>query len=233
MVPEESPNTGRRVRLALAAVIVFGLIAFSAFAIGRLSGNPGTPSTTSAEAGFSRDMQVHHNQAVEMSLIVRNLTDNAEIRLLAYDIATSQGNQSGQMLGWLNSWQLPQAEAEPSMTWMTRPPVTGSAGHEGMEGMDGMDGGNAAGTIHEPGAPMPGLATFEQMQGLTALTGVDAERYFLELMIAHHEGGVLMAEAVLERSNERVVVDLASSIIAAQSSEIRYMTELLAERNTG
>ena len=124
MVPEKSPSDSRRLRLTLAAVIVVAIIAFSAFAIGRLSGTTGTPSTTSAEAGFSRDMQVHHNQAVEMSLLVRDLTDDAAIRLLAYDIATSQSNQSGQMLGWLNSWQLPQAEAEPSMTWMTRPPIT-------------------------------------------------------------------------------------------------------------
>lgn len=228
MVPEKSPSDSRRLRLTLAAVIVVAIIAFSAFAIGRLSGTTGTPSTTSAEAGFSRDMQVHHNQAVEMSLLVRDLTDDAAIRLLAYDIATSQSNQSGQMLGWLNSWQLPQAEAEPSMTWMTRPPITGSTGHEGMDMDDA-----AGGTMHEPGAPMPGLATFEQIEQLRSLSGVDAERYFLELMIAHHEGGVLMAEAVLERSSERVVVNLAASIVKAQSSEIQLMTDLLAERSAG
>jgi uncharacterized protein (DUF305 family) len=225
MAQVESLNDRRRLRLILAAVIVAVLLAFSAFAVGRLGVATGTPTNTSAEAGFSRDMQVHHNQAIELSLIVRDLTDDAAVRLLAYDIATSQGNQSGQMLGWLNSWGLPQAEAEPSMTWMTRPPITGSAGHDGMT----MDAG-ADGTMHELGAPMPGLATFEQREQLKSLTGVDAERYYLELMIAHHEGGVIMAEAVLERSNERVVVDLASSIVKAQSTEIQLMTDLLAER---
>jgi uncharacterized protein (DUF305 family) len=223
MDQERSPDVGRRLRLTVAAVIVAVLIIFSAFAVGRLAGNPGTPSTTSAEAGFARDMQAHHNQAVELALIVRDLTDNEEVRLLAYDMATSQSNQSGQMLGWLNSWGLPQAESEPSMTWMTRPAIGQVTGHEGMSGM-------TSESDHTPGAPMPGLATFAQTQQLSTLTGVAAERYFLELMIVHHEGGVLMAEALLERSNERVVVDLASGVVKAQSSEIRYMRELLAER---
>jgi len=226
MVQAKSPSDGRRLRLTLAAVIVVALIGFSAFATGRLTGNPGTPSNTSAEAGFSRDMQVHHNQAIEMSMIVRDLTDGPDVRLLAYDIATSQGNQSGQMLGWLNSWGLPQAEAEPSMTWMTRPPITGGTGHDGMD-MDDTDNG----IVHEPGAPMPGLATAEQMATLKTLTGLEAETYFLELMIAHHQGGVLMAEAVLERSSERVVVDLATSMAKAQTSEIQLMNDMLAERS--
>jgi uncharacterized protein (DUF305 family) len=219
-----SPNDGRRLRVALAAVIVVSVVGFAAFAVGRLTGNTGTPSTTSAEAGFSRDMQVHHNQAIEMSLIVRDLTDDADVRLLAYDIATSQGNQSGQMLGWLNSWGLPQAESEPSMTWMTRPPITGGMDHEGMTDDSGE-------SLHEPGAPMPGLATAENMQELKSLTGVEAESYFLELMIAHHRGGVLMAEAVLERSSERVVVDLATGMARAQTAEIQLMTDMLAQRS--
>ena len=77
---------------------------------------------------------------------------------------------------------------------------------------------------------MPGLATFEQMQALQQAEGVEAERQFLELMIAHHIGGVEMAEAVVARSNEQVVLDLAAGMIALQQKEIDYMTELLAAR---
>lgn len=233
MDPANSLSVGRRSRVAVAVAILVALGLAGAFAAGRLTATTGTPATTSAEAGFARDMQVHHNQAVELSLIVRDLTTDADIRLLAYDIGTTQGQQSGQMYGWLAQWRLPQAEAEPSMTWMTREPIgaggsgdggSGDGGHDSM----GMDMGS--GNPHTPGAPMPGLATAAQITTLTTLTGVPAERYFLELMIAHHAGGVEMAEAVLARSTERVVVDLARGIVASQKSELGLMRDMLAQR---
>jgi uncharacterized protein (DUF305 family) len=221
MVPAKSPSGGRRVRLIVAGVAASALVVVAAFAAGSLSAPTVTaPSTTSAEAGFARDMQTHHNQAVEMSLLVRDRTDDEDVRLLAYDIATSQSQQAGQMNGWLSVWNLPQTAPEPEMTWMSRPPLTGVS-HEGMSDMGSGE------TSHEPGSPMPGMATADQLAALTAATGDDAVRQYLTLMIAHHRGGVEMAEAVLERSNERVVRSLAASIVKAQTSEIGYMQDLL------
>ena len=209
---------GRNSRLAVAAVLTALLLVAASLVVGRLSA-PGddSPLDHSAEAGFARDMQVHHNQAVEMSFIVRDLTDDPAVRLLAYDIATSQSQQAGQMYGWLNTWGLSQAATEPSMTWMTLPTL---------------DGGHEMGDMSEmtPGGPMPGLATAEQIASLKAATGVEAERIFLTLMIAHHKGGVEMADAVLARSDNRVVVDLATSMVQAQTSEIQLMEDMLAER---
>jgi uncharacterized protein (DUF305 family) len=180
----------------------------------------GTPATISAEAGFARDMQIHHNQAVEMSMMIRDLTDDPEVRLLAYDIATSQASQSGQLYGYLVEWNLPQAQAEPSMTWMARPTLEGDLhGHDGTEE-----------SAHNPGDPMPGLATPEQLANLSTLSGVEAEREFLTLMIAHHIGGVEMAEALLDRSDYRSVTTLARGVVAAQTGEIGMMETLLAAR---
>jgi uncharacterized protein (DUF305 family) len=212
MAPEKS-----RSRALIAAAIAIILVGVGAFAVGRLStGFVGTPSNTSAAAGFARDMQTHHNQGVELALIIRDLSDDPEIRLLAYDIATGQAAQSGQMSGWLNIWQLPQASPEPAMTWMTRPTLEGEGHNHGTEG------------AHSPGDPMPGLATAEQITELKSLTGTDAERLFLELMIAHHDGAVEMAEAVLDRTDVRVVTELATTIRNSQTAEITYMQSLLA-----
>lgn len=216
-----SPEPRVSTRLIVAIILGGALLAAVAFGVGRIT-VPTTavaPSTTSAEAGFARDMQTHHLQAVEMSLIVRDLTDDDEIRLLAYDIATAQQQQAGQMFGWLTVWGLPQAASEPSMTWMTRPTLDG-ASHD-------HDSGDSA---HVPGGPMPGLATAEQLATLRTLEGGEAEAYFLELMIAHHEGGVEMAQAVLARSDERVVTQLATGMVAVQQKEIDLMTELLEAR---
>jgi uncharacterized protein (DUF305 family) len=93
---------------------------------------------------------------------------------------------------------------------------------------DGHDEGD--GSTHEPGAPMPGLATSEQVAELRALEGVEAERRFLELMIEHHRGAVEMAEAVLTRSDHPVVVSLADSIVRSQQAEIDLMQDMLVER---
>lgn len=217
----KSPSGGRRARLIIAGVVAAALVVVAAFAAGSLSAPTVTaPSTTSAEAGFARDMQTHHNQAVEMSFLVRDRTDDADVRLLAYDIANSQSQQAGQMNGWLTVWNLPQTAPEPEMTWMSRPSLKGVS-HEGMSEMGSGE------TTHEPGAPMPGMATDEQLAALKAATGDEAVRQYLTLMIAHHRGGVEMADAVLVRSNERVVRSLAASIVKAQTSEIGYMQELL------
>lgn len=216
---EASPDRGRRTRLAIAAVLTAIALVAASLAIGRLTAPSNTdPSSVSTEAGFARDMQLHHLQAVEMSFIVRDNTDDPDVRLLAYDIANSQSHQAGQMYGWLAEWGLNQASPEPSMTWMTRPAL-GQSAHD-----------HAADPAHEPGAPMPGYATREQIVALTEARGLDAERLYLELMIAHHLGGVEMAEAALERTTNTVVTDLATGIRNAQTSEIGLMEDLLAQR---
>ncbi|WP_232498136.1 DUF305 domain-containing protein [Agromyces humatus] len=214
-------NRGARIAIIVAAAVALVLVAVAAYSIGRLStlAEP-TPTATSAEAGFARDMQVHHQQGVELAMIIRDRTDDPDVRLLGYDIATTQAQQAGQMYGWLAEWDLSQAGSEPSMTWMTRP-AEGGAGHATHD---------SEGSTHSPGEPMPGLATPEQIAELQGLEGRAAEVMFLELMIAHHQGAVEMAEAALERSSNDVVVDLSNSIVASQQAEIDLMNDMLAER---
>ncbi|TFV96733.1 DUF305 domain-containing protein [Orlajensenia leifsoniae] len=219
-------RVGRGGRVAVIAVAIVAIVvtALLAYSFGRIStlGDP-TPTDTSAEAGFARDMQAHHVQGVEMAMIVRDATDDADVRLLAYDIATTQGQQSGQLYGWLNEWGLSQAGSEPSMTWMTRP------------GASGTDHGHTAGTgtdaTHTPGGLMPGMATDAQLTELKSLEGVEAERLFLTLMIAHHRGALEMAESLLDRSSNAVVTTFANGVVASQTAEIELMQGMLAENS--
>jgi uncharacterized protein (DUF305 family) len=219
-VTSSAPTTLSRPRLIVVAALLVLVAIVVGVIIGRVTATTSAPapSESSAEAGFARDMQVHHGQAVEMALLVRDRSDDPEIRLLALDIATAQAQQQGQMFAWLAMWGLPQTSSEPEMEWLSRPVIDGSAGHEGHGG-------------HTPGEPMPGVATFEQMQALENATGVEAERIFLELMIAHHRGGVEMAEAVLARSTQPQVTTLANGMVMLQSKELDYMAELLADRS--
>jgi uncharacterized protein (DUF305 family) len=52
---------------------------------------------------------------------------------------------------------------------------------------------------------------------------VDVDAKFAEMMIAHHEGAIAMAEAAKERAQHEEVKDLAEAIIDAQEREIGIM----------
>lgn len=213
----KSPSTGR-IPVIVATLMVVVLASVVAYSAGRLSvlDNP-TPTDTSAEAGFARDMQVHHNQGVEVAMIIRDRTDDPDIRLMAYDVAMTQAQQSGQLYGWINQWGLSQAGSEPSMTWMTRPGSSAGAHSHLAESTT-------------PGL-MPGLATAAQIAELSNASGVEAERVFLTLMIAHHRGAVDMAEAVLERTSNSSVQSFATAVVKSQTAEIDFMTTMLAARS--
>ncbi|MFC4468349.1 DUF305 domain-containing protein [Streptomyces xiangluensis] len=166
------------------------------------------PAADSADAGFARDMAVHHQQAVEMSYIVRDRTEDEEVRRLAYDIAQTQANQRGMLIGWLDLWQLPKVSSDPPMTWM---------------GMGDMPSG-------EDGALMPGMATDTELKTLQEASDKGAEIRYLQLMYTHHVGGVHMAEGCVERCEVRVERDLARGMVEAQKSDMRLMTDLLKKR---
>ncbi|MDQ0760195.1 DUF305 domain-containing protein [Streptomyces canus] len=193
------------------AVAVAGvLVAAGAitYAVAEDGGSAETPSAGSADAGFARDMAVHHQQAVEMSYIVRDHTKDVEVRRLAYDIAQTQANQRGMLLGWLDLWELPKVSADPPMTWMDMGDMP-SAGE---------------------GSLMPGMATDSEMKKLGTLNGKQAEIFYLQLMTDHHKGGIHMAKGCVERCTVGVEKRLAQGMVDAQQSEIDLMAGMLKER---
>ncbi|MGW6926907.1 DUF305 domain-containing protein [Streptomyces sp. NPDC054950] len=193
--------------VAVAGVLVAaGAITYSVAEDG--SADTAPPAADSADAGFARDMAVHHQQAVEMSYIVRDRTTDEDIRRLAYDIAQTQANQRGMLLGWLDLWGLPKVSSKAPMSWM---------------GMGDMADG-------EDGALMPGMATDTELKKLGTLNDKAAEVLFLQLMTAHHKGGVHMAEGCVDRCTVGVEKRLARGMVEAQRSEIDLMTDLLKAR---
>lgn len=193
---------------AATALVAAGAITYAVAEDGGGSSNSPTPTADSADAGFARDMAVHHQQAVEMSYIVRDRTKNVEVRRLAYDIAQTQANQRGMLLGWLDLWNLPKVSADPPMTWM---------------GMGDMASG-------KDGALMPGMATNTELKKLNSLSGKPAEVLFLQLMTDHHKGGIHMAEGCVDKCRVGVEKRLAQGMVDAQQSEIQLMADMLKER---
>lgn len=165
-------------------------------------------------------MATHHSQAVDMAFVIRDATTDVRLRSLAADIIVTQSAQRGMFMAWLQLWGLPQAAAGARMAWMSDEPADGNSTMAHMHEADGSTGLTR----------MAGMASDAELEALAAATGPDAEVLFLQLMIRHHEGGVLMARALVERSNYDAVVTLARGIEAAQLGEIATMKTLLADR---
>lgn len=226
----------RRTRWVAGSAVALALLFAGAATVAAARGDgaapaPRTPSAGSADAGFARDMAVHHQQAVEMSFLVRDGTQDEEVRRLAYDIANTQANQRGMLLGWLDLWELPKTApaGQGPMAWMSG--HQHSAHHaEGSEaGSTASEGSEAGFTAHD-GALMPGMATRTELDGLRAARGKQAEILFLQLMTDHHKGGVDMARGCAEQCTVPVEKRLAQGMVEAQQSELGLMADMLTAR---
>ncbi|MBZ0283911.1 MAG: DUF305 domain-containing protein [Anaerolineae bacterium] len=185
----------------IAALPILAGMALFALVIVFWLNRDAAPVENSSEAGFARDMIVHHSQAVEMTLLLYDRTDDPTLRSIALDMLLAQQNQIGQMQGWLYLWNIPIASTDLPMTWMGMP----------TEGL------------------MPGMATDEQIVQLRASTGSEADRLFIQLMIPHHQSGIHMAEAIINQTNIPAVQNLARSVIESQQREIDELELILAE----
>ncbi|MFD4028987.1 DUF305 domain-containing protein [Streptomyces sp. NPDC058637] len=241
-----SASRTRRTRWVAGSAVALALLFAGAAAIASARGDaaapaPRTPSAESADAGFARDMAVHHQQAVEMSFLVRDRTRDEDVRRLAYDIANTQANQRGMLLGWLDLWELPKTapDGQGPMAWMSGSNGDGHGSHgshdtEGMRDTAGAAGGGTehgvAGFEAHDGALMPGMATRTELARLGDAEGKRAEILFLQLMTDHHEGGVEMARGCAERCAVRVEKRLARGMVEGQRSELDLMADMLAAR---
>lgn len=75
-----------------------------------------------------------------------------------------------------------------------------------------------------------GMASQAEVNALRVLPLAEAEISFLQLMVRHHQGGVVMAQAALAQIERPEVEQVAASVISSQKSEIGYMQALLAQR---
>ena len=86
---------------------------------------------------------------------------------------------------------------------------------------------------HAPGAPlMPGMLTPQEMARLTASTGEDFDRLFLEYMIKHHEGAIVMVKDLFATAGAAQDADIyafAADVNADQRMEIARMSAMLKE----
>ena len=160
----------------------------------------GTEAHNNADVWFVRHMIPHHQQAIEMSdIVLAKQGIDPRVTELANTIKAAQGPEIQQMQDCLNQW------GNPSMPTM------------------------APGDMQMPAhGGMPGMLSERELNALREAEGVDANRFFLTQMIAHHEGAISVVQTEIEEGQSPPAVAMARSIITTQQQEIDTMKGILA-----
>jgi uncharacterized protein (DUF305 family) len=193
----------RRARL-IAGVLAAVLLLAAGYAIGVLTPMFTRPGDNSTDAGFARDMAIHHAQAVEMGMVAYRTSDDPELQTIGYDIATTQQYQIGEMQAWLDEWHLSYSSTDGPMRWMPDGPKS-----------------------LLPDGRMPGMATNEEIDSLKGQRGKAFDIMFCQLMLRHHLGGVHMADEAVTLVKQPQVKSLAEQIKQTQQLEITTLSAKL------
>jgi len=157
---------------------------------------------TAADVAFMQGMIHHHAQALDMTALVADRSDSAQLEQLALRIELSQTDEIGMMQSWLEA----VGETVPT-----------------------------AHDHHQPGMPlMPGMLSAEQMERLTAARGREFDRLFLESMVRHHQGALVMVDelyATPEAGQESNVAAFTAEVVADQGAEIARMNAMINAMN--
>ncbi|MEU7875520.1 DUF305 domain-containing protein [Dactylosporangium sp. NPDC049140] len=171
------------------------------------------PTFTNVDAMFVRMMIPHHEQAVEMATLAQMKATDPDVKQLAAKISTEQKAEIATMKGWLAAWGQPTTM--PSCPGMHCMPS------------DMMPNGTMPGGMMPSGMPTTsGMMSSADMAKLKAATGAEFDKLFLQMMITHHEGAIMMAQAELAHGTNPNAKALAASIVKTQQAEIAAMQQM-------
>jgi uncharacterized protein (DUF305 family) len=162
---------------------------------------------TAGDVKFMQGMIHHHAQAIDMTELLKTRTASDDMKKLGLRIQVSQTDEIRMMQRWLQGHGVeapdPHAMHMPGMV---------------MPGMD-----------HGP--MMPGMLTPEEMARLAQLKGTEFDRFFLEGMIKHHGGAIVMVKELFDTpgaGQDSTIYAFASDVVADQQMEIDRMSGMLA-----
>jgi uncharacterized protein (DUF305 family) len=175
-----------------------------------------------ADVTFAQMMIVHHQGAIEMADLAPARAASSQVKDLAVQIKAAQGPEIEQMTSWLQAWG---TSAGTNMNGMPNP--TGSSADAGGMDHGGMGGSDTATSSAAMSSQMPGMMSADEMSHLTAATGAEFAKMFLQMMITHHQGAVQMADTEIAQGSNPDALTLARSIKTSQTAEITTMQQLL------
>ena len=161
---------------------------------------------TEADVHFMSGMIGHHSQAIQMASWAPTHGANPSVRILCDRIINAQKDEIVSMQRWLTDRRQPVPEANPKGMKMM------------MNGMEHM-------------MLMPGMLTEAQMAQLDAAKGSEFDRLFLEFMIQHHRGAIIMVNELFNTygaGQDETVFKFASDVNIDQTTEVTRMEKMLA-----
>jgi uncharacterized protein (DUF305 family) len=155
--------------LVVGTLLLVGCADDSSDAVGHgsMMSNSSTPASTSAgdeadhnaaDVEFASGMIPHHMQAIAMSQLATDRAADPRLDDLAGRIEAAQTPEIETLSGWLEQWGADQG--------------MGGMGHGGTDASDGMGGMMSEQDVHD----------------LTAASGAEFDRLFLQQMTVHHRG---------------------------------------------
>ncbi len=191
--PEAQPRSGLSLLKVIVLVAAVSFLAGAiAFVIGERVG--GADPLSASDVGYMQDMGYHHDQAVQMSLILLDKADvDRTLKSFAQEIIIDQRYEQGIFSATLDRFGHSSEAGDTVMGWMGEP---------------------------MPLEEMTGMATEAQMDQLRAATGHDAEALWIALMSEHHLAGLHMADHEARHGQDETTVNLAAATVKNQRSEV-------------
>ena len=165
------------------------------------------PLRSMKDVEFMQGMIMHHAQAVVMTAFIDARTQNKELRLLGERISHSQSDEMGFMRRWLASRNESIEMEMPEMSGMNH------TGHHQML--------------------MPGMLTAKQMDALRKAKGAEFDRLFLNGMIQHHNGALIMVKDLHDTAGagqDAEVFNFTTDVDSGQRAEIKIMQTMLGKK---
>ncbi|WP_377644349.1 DUF305 domain-containing protein [Oryzobacter terrae] len=203
-------TTTRRTTTRIVAAAAASTLALATSACSTDDGHRGGHGSMMGAATPSSSTAADHNQADLMfsMMMVPHHLQAIEMSDLVPDRTGSAGLRD--LAERIRGAQQPEVDRMTGWLeeWGTAP-MTGSMDGHAMGGMGGM-------------------MSAEDLRDLAALRGAAFDLTWLEMMVEHHEGAVVMARDVLRQGRHAGTRELAEQIIVAQQAEIAEMRAMLA-----
>ncbi|MEX0608026.1 MAG: DUF305 domain-containing protein [Balneolaceae bacterium] len=170
-------------------------------------------SFTDADVFFMTGMIGHHAQALIMSRLAPENGASKEIQVLASRIINAQKDEIASMQQWLKDREQPVPEVH-------------------IDGLNLMIHGAGGHGSHADHTDMPGMLSQEQLVELSETTGSNFDKLFLEYMINHHNGAVIMVKELFATdgaAQDEEAFRLAADIQVDQITEIERMKLMLSQ----
>jgi uncharacterized protein (DUF305 family) len=175
------------------------------------------PPDSPADVQFMQGMIMHHAQAVEMTALIASHTENKDLQSLGARISHSQSDEIKFMKRWLAVRGAPISPAMPEMPGMDM--------SKHMSGDMPMD-------MSAHSMLMPGMLTPKQMEALRKAKGKEFDHLFLNGMIQHHNGALIMVKDLFDTAGagqDAELFNFATDVDSGQRAEIRIMQTMLGK----